>query len=215
MEIQTREMNEADLRAVVRLLGEAAALPSGFLGKKCYILDGLCDFAGATEWRWAHFSKGENDGGAKCIEGLRRKMGAVDAAPLALGWETSESPHAPHVIISRRTLENGVESRIALCRDGSRPYTDRESHLALLVLDEIPWLHWSDWRTRPAAPRLAPRQQLTLDLLLLGLGAKEIAAQIGISSGTVSSYIRELYRHFGVNSQAELMRGHAERTLQQ
>jgi DNA-binding CsgD family transcriptional regulator len=48
--------------------------------------------------------------------------------------------------------------------------------------------------------------QWTLDLLLLGLGRKEIADQIGISEGTVSGYIRGLYQHFGVNSQAELMR---------
>jgi len=214
MKIQTREMNDADLRAFVRLLGEAAALPGGFLEKKCYILDGLCDFAGATEWRWAHFSTGENNGGSRCIEGLRRQLCAVGVSPLALGWEVSQSPHAPQMILSWRTLENGIESRIALCREGNRPYTDRESHLALLVLDEIPWLHWRDWKTRPAVTRLAPRQQLTLDLLLLGLGAKEIAARIGVSTGTVSSYVRELYRHFGVNSQAELMRGHAERTLQ-
>ena len=213
------------MRVIVRLLGEVAALPGGLMLKKCHLLDGLCDLAAADEWRWALFSSDKREMSATCLGVLRRKLHIAFAPPhswLEVQSAPVDTDHAPpslpsaHVIFSRRSLDDGIESRIALCRERSSPaYSSRESHLASLVLDENPWLHWRDWKPRSAVASkpLSPRQQLTLDLLLIGLGRKEIAAHIGISSGTVVGYIREVYRHFGVNSQAELMRGHLSHSI--
>jgi DNA-binding NarL/FixJ family response regulator len=117
--------------------------------------------------------------------------------------------HPPSLIIcSALTVNPHIQSKILLLRDSNEPaFSMREIHLASLVLDEIPWLHWRNWKTPvPSLSKLSPRLQWTMDLLLLGLGRKEIADQIGISEGTVSGYIRKLYHQFGVNSQAELMR---------
>jgi len=207
------ETMEADMRVIVRLLGETAALPGGLMNKKCYLLDGLCDIAGACEWTWALFGIGKKSGSKGF---LRRKIGTSFDLPQEL-LESAFSPvqaesfpqaAAPHVILSRRTLDADTESQIVLGRDANDPpYTNRELHLASLVLDEIPWLHWREWKNNhPLLPKLSPRLQWTMDLLLLGLARKEIAGQMGISEGTVSGYIREIYQQFGVNSQAELMR---------
>ena len=42
--------------------------------------------------------------------------------------------------------------------------------------------------------------------LMSGLDRKSIAAHLGISANTVAGYAREVYRHFGVNSQPQLIR---------
>jgi len=204
---------EADLRAIVRLLGEVAALPGGIFEKKTWLLDGLCDFTGAVEWRWALFSVLPD--GLSCFASVRRRIGEKQSPALALmdtasGFQGASLPAdgATHDMVFRRNLDQGTESHIALCREPEqKEFSSREIQLASLVLEEIPWLHWREWKTRqPLRPKLSPRLQWTMDLLLLGLGRKEIASQIGISEGTVSGYMRELYQQYGVNSQAELMR---------
>ncbi len=204
------------MRAVVRLLGEVAALPGGLMGKRCYLLDGLCSLSGATEWRWALFRPGKGGSSVQCVNFLRRNLAAQFSIPLA--WPEGDLPPVEnvllppaatevHAIVSRRSFDSTIESRIALCRsEKDFPYTDREIHVASLVLDEIPWLHGQDREPRPPNVNLSPREQLIFHLLLLGLARKEIAIQLGISPGTVAGYIRNLYHRFGVNSQAELMR---------
>jgi len=206
------DIEEADMRVIVRLLGEAAAIQGGLMHKKLYLLDGLCNFVGSREWAWALTSAG----GTEDSFFLRRRIGVHFNLPVKLP-EDSRSlcqrgffpDHvSSHVISSELGVSPRTKSKILLLRDPEEPaYSPRETHLASLVLDEIPWLHWRDWKSQqPCHPRFSPRLQWTLDLLLLGLGRKEIADQIGISEGTVSGYIRGLYQHFGVNSQAELMR---------
>jgi DNA-binding CsgD family transcriptional regulator len=56
--------------------------------------------------------------------------------------------------------------------------------------------------------RLARRQRQTLELLLAGLGDKEIASRLGISLHTVNHYTKTIYRHFGVGSRASLIARH-------
>ena len=52
---------------------------------------------------------------------------------------------------------------------------------------------------------LAPRLRRTLDLLLSGNSEKETAKRLGLSHHTVHEYVKDLYRHFGVRTRAELM----------
>ena len=56
-----------------------------------------------------------------------------------------------------------------------------------------------------AAPALPPRLRPVLDALLRGLAAKQVAHDLGLSVHTVDGYIKELYRHFGVGSRAQLL----------
>ena len=77
-----------------------------------------------------------------------------------------------------------------------------------IVLSEVTWLHLSGWPEDYGAdvPKLYPRQRVVLNLLLDGMGRKQIASQMGITENTVSGYAKDVYRHFGVNSHVDLMR---------
>lgn len=90
---------------------------------------------------------------------------------------------------------------------GAEPFSSREKQIAHLILEEVPWLHLSEWPEDRGAkvPQLSTRQRMVLNLLLDGLGRKLIAASLEISENTVAGYCKELYRRFSVNSQAELM----------
>lgn len=211
------DVEEADLRVIVKLLGETAALPGGLMGKKLFVLDGLCDIAGSIEWVWAL----DSTQGTTNSFSLRRKIGDSFHRQMEQAGDpstaTKEEPFyelpPSHVICSTRTVNAMTQSKILLLRDANLPaYSKRECNLALLVLNEIPWLHWQEWKPlHPVRRNLSPRLRLTLDLLLVGLGRKEIADQIGISEGTVCGYIRKIYQKFGVNSQAELMRSRLQK----
>jgi DNA-binding NarL/FixJ family response regulator len=109
-------------------------------------------------------------------------------------------------IVSTKTIDSEIQSRIALCRLHGKPFTPRERQWATVALNEIAWLHWKTWPKKPTLKKLPPRKQAILDLLLKGGTRKEIAHQIGISTGTVNGYIREIYLHFKVNSHAELIK---------
>ncbi|MEM1013022.1 MAG: helix-turn-helix transcriptional regulator [Planctomycetota bacterium] len=58
---------------------------------------------------------------------------------------------------------------------------------------------------QPSRHGLSPRLVQTLDALLDGLSEKHAAARLGISPTTIHQYVGTLYRHFGVESRAELM----------
>ena len=60
-------------------------------------------------------------------------------------------------------------------------------------------------RQPPAQQRLSPRQQQTLDGLMLGRSEKEVAAELGLSPHTIHEYVTSLYRIFGVRSRGELL----------
>jgi DNA-binding CsgD family transcriptional regulator len=54
-------------------------------------------------------------------------------------------------------------------------------------------------------PPPAPRQRVTMNLLLQGETRTQIAAHLGISPHTAQGYIKAVLRHFGVHSRPELL----------
>jgi DNA-binding CsgD family transcriptional regulator len=111
-------------------------------------------------------------------------------------------------ILSLRPLDDQSSSAIAIYRHFHRPhFTARESRIAHIILTEVPWLHEQGWPEDRGVnvPVLSKRQRLTLNLLTLGQSHKQIAMQMNISPNTLQGYVKKIYRHFGVNSQAELM----------
>ncbi|NTX16153.1 LuxR family transcriptional regulator [Myxococcus sp. CA056] len=80
---------------------------------------------------------------------------------------------------------------------------------------ELLHLFHTEWGTLLGAPgitgdgaygiRLSRRERQTLELLLAGLGDKQIAAQLGISRFTVNQYTKSIYRRFEVNSRVALI----------
>jgi DNA-binding NarL/FixJ family response regulator len=55
-------------------------------------------------------------------------------------------------------------------------------------------------------PQLSPRLRTVFVMLFEGHDRKRIAHLLGISQHTAKDYISEVYRHFGVSSQVELIR---------
>jgi DNA-binding NarL/FixJ family response regulator len=53
--------------------------------------------------------------------------------------------------------------------------------------------------------RLSPRLQQTLARLLAGDSEKQVARHLALSKNTVHVYVKALYRHYNVNSRAELL----------
>lgn len=106
-----------------------------------------------------------------------------------------------------------IDGRSASCLGIYRPldapdFSEREMKIAHIVLSEVPWLHLSGWPEDLGAlvPKLAPRLRTVLNLLLDGRSRQEIADAIELSPHTVAGYVKEIYRHFSVSSQPELMR---------
>ena len=112
------------------------------------------------------------------------------------------------LLLSCHPLPDGSLSLIALYRKADDSlFTQREARIAHIVLSEVPWLHAQSWpqAKRINAQPLSPRLRTTLNLLLEGLGRKQIGTHLGISENTVSGYIKQIYRSYKVHSQAELM----------
>jgi DNA-binding CsgD family transcriptional regulator len=112
------------------------------------------------------------------------------------------------VIISQRPLDATSSSAMGLYRTYGKPeFSPREVRIAHIVLTEVPWLHEQGWPEDRgvSVPRLSRRQRLALNLLTHGQSRKEIAANMKISVNTAQGYIKDIYRIFQVNSQAELM----------
>jgi DNA-binding CsgD family transcriptional regulator len=91
-------------------------------------------------------------------------------------------------------------------RAGKPDFTERETTIVHVVLNQVDWLH-RHGVNQPAAEKtfhLSPRLRQVLIYLLRGEAKKQIAAALELSEHTVGDYIKQLHKHFGVGSRAEL-----------
>ena len=105
--------------------------------------------------------------------------------------------------------EPGTYSIMGLHREWGRPrFTERETRIVALIATEVDWLHFD----QPAEPdaasvgELPPRLRTVLTLLLNGFDRSMIAAELKLSEHTVADYVKQVFRHFSVRGQLELMR---------
>jgi DNA-binding CsgD family transcriptional regulator len=77
----------------------------------------------------------------------------------------------------------------------------REAHAAIAPQIGGPLARFGD----PSPANLAPRVRQVLRCLLEGDGDKQIAAWLGLTRHTVNQYAKTIFRHFGVQSRAELL----------
>lgn len=113
------------------------------------------------------------------------------------------------LLLSMRPLHGYGTSAIAFYRRfGAEPFTQRETRIAHILLTEVPWLHEAGLPhvVAASAPRLPPRGRMILNHLIQGHSRQEIAAALGLSEQTVKGYINQVYRHFSVGSQTELLK---------
>ncbi|CAN5348503.1 hypothetical protein BH23VER1_BH23VER1_24700 [soil metagenome] len=244
-------LDEADARAMVRLLGEVAGMAEAdHADRKRALMDGLCRLIGADFWLWglaSRFKPGQQPDYAMMLHGgfgtdqLSKFLVAVDHPDLAaltspIAAEVARDQN--HITRLRQDMDPaGRFSASAACqlwqaadvgplvlsfypvhqssisvtaiyrRFDSPPFDRRECKIAHIVLSEVPWVHEEGWPAQPVrrVPSLAPRHRLALNLLLEGLGRKQVADHMGISIHTANDYVKAVYAHFQVNSQAGLV----------
>ncbi|MFT3991565.1 MAG: helix-turn-helix domain-containing protein [Luteolibacter sp.] len=129
----------------------------------------------------------------------------LEKSPALAFWERA---NVGSIITSQRPMQGGGISGIGLYRHLHLPqFTERDTRIAHIVLSEIPWLHFNafpDQATRDIT-RLYPRHRTVLNLLCEGWPRKKIATYLKISENTVHGYTKEVFRHFSVHSQSELI----------
>ncbi|MEC5128818.1 helix-turn-helix transcriptional regulator [Verrucomicrobiales bacterium BCK34] len=112
------------------------------------------------------------------------------------------------LLMSARPLDGNSGSSIGIYRRADQEhFSERESLIAHIMLTEVTWLHEMGWPEDRGAtvPQLYRQLRIILNLLLEGMDRKSIASQLQISIHTVGGYCKEIYRHFSVSSQSELI----------
>lgn len=109
------------------------------------------------------------------------------------------------------TQRNGAPlcSTALLFRKPGRPDFDPvEARIVHWVVSECGSLHREglDIEHIEELATLTPRQRTVLVLLMDGLTQKQMADRLCLSTHTIGDYVKAVYRHFKVNSRAELMR---------
>lgn len=247
----TAPLSDADVRAMVRLLGEVASSTGDHTQKKHQLMDGLCELVNADAWVWAlgcqieenkqpiyvgltqgGFSEqrfadylmaiehpdmewlttpfiAELGKGKSQITRLRQQIDKKNRFPKSAAFPLWQKADIGPIILSMRRLDPKSAGTIAVYRSKDAPlFNDRESRIVHIILTEVPWLHEQGWPEDRGVtvPKLSSRLRVILNLLLDGRPRKAIAAHLGLSENTIAGYTKDVYRHFGVNSHAGLMR---------
>jgi DNA-binding CsgD family transcriptional regulator len=112
-----------------------------------------------------------------------------------------------YFLLSMYPLNKHFSSNLGLHRRIGKPnFGEREKAIVQTVFSQVDWLHQYgvNEEAREVALGLSPRERQTLIYLLSGCSHKTIAARMNISQHTVNDYVKQLHKHFGVNSRAEL-----------
>jgi DNA-binding CsgD family transcriptional regulator len=111
--------------------------------------------------------------------------------------------------------DRGVVNVVVVCRaPGERPFSPREQRLLNFFHAELGALIGRAVvsASEPRPDTLSPRLRQTLICLLQGDSEKQVAARLGLRQATTHEYVTTLYRHFRVQSRAQLM-AHAIKRL--
>lgn len=249
--IDRSPMELADVRAVVQLIGDIAALDAPLADRRRELMDRLTELVNATGWMWTTstgFRPGQTPmtvgwlyGGfterqagmimeasqdteypmpenPPMIESLkdwkhvtrsRRDFIGDDAFYRHPQWELYRKPcGSDHYLFSLYPINKDYLSGIGIHRQPGEPdFTTRERRIVHVVTSEVRWLHRSDLPEdlREDPLDLTPRSRVVLGQMLQGWNRKQIAASLGISPTTTAGYQKQIYRHFNVSSQAQLL----------
>jgi DNA-binding NarL/FixJ family response regulator len=138
--------------------------------------------------------------GIQCVKKLRALMPGLPAMMLTVHENSARVFEALAAgacgYLLKSTPPERLLDAIEEMRDGGSPMS---SHIARKVVQAF----------QPAAgaaeliEHLAPREQEVLELLSQGHAYKQIAAELGLSIGTIFTYIRRIYEKLHVNCRTE------------
>jgi len=112
------------------------------------------------------------------------------------------------IIMSLRPLDETTFSIIGIYRRLSGDlFSPRENRIAHIVLTGVPALHTHGWPDDRGItlPELSARERTTMALLIQGYSRPKIATYLGLSVHTVNDYVKAIFAHLDVHSQAELI----------
>jgi DNA-binding NarL/FixJ family response regulator len=138
--------------------------------------------------------------GVECVKQLKLKMPTVQFIMLTV-YEDSNRLFQSLVAgasgyLLKRTPPGKLISAIKEAYDGGSPMTPQIARRVVQHFQQAP---------EPASDvkKLSPREKDVLDQLAKGFRYKEIVDNLGISSGTLHSYIRNIYEKLHVHSRTE------------
>jgi len=112
-----------------------------------------------------------------------------------------------HSVLTIYPFSPTTFSGVGFHRRVGRPnFTDRDKALVHVVFSQVRWLHLHG-TNEPAGSKalhLTPRERQVLLRLIQGESKKQIAYGLGLSEHTVGDHVKQLYKHFNVNSRGEL-----------
>ena len=105
-----------------------------------------------------------------------------------------------------RSNEPTLDGLVLLRAWGEKRFSERECRLIQLLHDELAPLIGRQLAAthEPGPSGLSQRKREVLECLLEGESDKCIALRLAISTATVSEYVTDVFRHFGVGSRAQL-----------
>jgi DNA-binding CsgD family transcriptional regulator len=107
-----------------------------------------------------------------------------------------------------QVADSGAISAVTVHRAiGERDFSAREQRLLNFLHGELGPLIGRALvsAAEPSPERLSPRLRQTLACLVEGDSEKQVAARLDLSHATAHQYVTALYRHFGVQSRAQLL----------
>ena len=115
-----------------------------------------------------------------------------------------------HLIVSMQRVAIGADNYSGVCilrSLGERKFRPRDKTFLQLLHEELAPMVGRQLAAahEPSATQLSPRLRQVLDCLLEGDSQKQVAARLGLTAQTAHQYVKAVYRHFRVNSRAELM----------
>ena len=134
---------------------------------------------------------------------LRQQIDAEGNFPKSAVYELWRKADLTPLILSFRPMSDGQISGVALFRRFDRKlFSERESKIVHILLFEVPWLHDEAWpdQKREKTYELSPRLNTALNMMLQGMGGKQISEKMEISENTLAGYDKDLYQRFGVYS---------------
>ncbi len=163
--------------------------------------------------------------GRRGVVQVSRLVAGVDPAPYANVLDLMARSGARDSLAGmfRRAEDASAVTGLSVVRAAvRRPYAARDQVALRWLVRELHHLHETGRLDPPPAadvvtpppprpvpplpvPPLPARLRQTLDRLLVGDSAKQVAARLDISLDTAREHIQRLYRRFGVNTRAELL----------
>lgn len=140
---------------------------------------------------------------------LREEFDPKGQFPEMAVFQLWQKANISPMLLSARMIGDGAISLAGFYRKKkSRPFKRREARVVQSLLKEVDWLHAGNIESirRKKSFHLTPRERTVLNLLIDGATRKMIAFHLNLTENTVAGYIKDVYKIYGVHSQAELLK---------